>query len=186
VNKASNVSPIDREYGYEMHQTDGEVLLIDRRTWSLAFPISIFTGLVIVLFCLGLVRLFMAPSVDRPLTTWALPLGAGIALLLVLIPFWRTYTHRRDLPTEEIADALIVDSNACVLRRRDGDVLAQLDTVDVLARRDWWWTRGLMQLVILTWPGGRRVVFRTASGRRTREVKELLQGIVTRKSSRGP
>jgi len=32
-----------------------------------------------------------------------------------------------------------------------------------------------MQLVILAWPGERRVVFRTASGRKAREVLEMLQ-----------
>ena len=179
------MSSVYRECGYEIHNNAGETLLIDRRTWPLTFPIAIFTGLVIVLISLGLVRLFITPSVDRPLTTWPVPLGLGVSLFLILIPIWGTYTRRRDLPIEEIANTLIVDSNAGFLRLRDGDVLAQLDAVRVVTRRDWWWTRGLMQLVVLTWPGGRWVALRTASGRRTREVKELLQDVVTRKSARG-
>ena len=174
------MSLIYHEFGYEIHKDGGETLLVDRKTWPLTSPVVLFTGLVIVLLCLGLVTLFIAPLADRPLTSWALPLGAGIALLLLLIPFWGTYTRRRDLPTEEIPDALLIEPSTGVLRRRDGDVLAQLAAVDVLSRRDWWWTRGLMQLVVLTWPGGRRVVFRTVSGRRIREVKALLQDVVDR------
>ena len=176
------MSLIYREFGYEIHKDDGEMLLVDRKTWPLTFPIALFTGLVILLFCLGLVTLFIAPSAGRPLTTWALPLGGGIVLLLLLIPLWGTYTRRQDLPTEEIPDALIVESSTGVLRRQDGDVLAQLAAVGVLSRRDWWWTRGMLQLVVLTWPGGRRVVFRAASGRRIREVKALLQDAVGRSS----
>jgi len=168
-------SPIYREWGYEIHKRNGETLLIDRKVWPVAYPLAIFTALAVLLVCIGLALLVKTLSSGRSLTTWAIPFGVGFALLFVLTPLWRTYRHRRDLPAEEIADTLIIDSTAGVLRRRDGCALSQLDAVRAVKRRDWWFTRGLMQLVILAWPGGRRVVFRTASGRKAREVLEILQ-----------
>ena len=168
-------SQIYREWGYEIRKHGAETLLIDRRLWPVAYPLAIFTALAVLLVCVGLALLVETLSSGRSLTTWAIPFGVGFALLFVLTPLWRTYRHRRDLPAEEIADTLIIDSTAGVLRRRDGYVLSQLDAVRVVKRRDWWFTRGLMQLVILAWPGERRVVFRTASGRKAREVLEMLQ-----------
>jgi len=175
VKGAFEGSQIYREWGYEIRKHGAETLLIDRRLWPVAYPLAIFTALAVLLVCVGLTLLVETLSSGRSLTTWAIPFGVGIALLFVLIPLWKTYRHRRDLPAQEIADTLIIDSTAGVLRRGDGRALSQLDAVRAVRRRDWWFTRGLMQLVILAWPGGRRVVFRTASGRKAREVLEILQ-----------
>jgi len=168
-------SQIYREWGYEIHKRDAETLLIDRRLWPVAYPLAIFTALAVLLVCIGLALLVETLSSGRSLTTWTIPFGVGFALLFVLTPLWRTYRHRRDLPAQEIVDTLIIDSTAGVLKRGDGCALSPLDAVRVVKRRDWWFTRGLMQLVILAWPGERRVVFRTASGRKAREVLEMLQ-----------
>jgi hypothetical protein len=184
LRKESGLSQIYREWGYEIHRNDGETLLIDRRTWPLPFPIAIFAGIAVVLIGIGLVQLLMPSFVERPLPTGGVLLGFGVAVFFILTPIWGTYKRRRDLPVEEITDGLIIDSATGVLRHRDGEVLSQLDALGVETRRDWWWTRGVMKLVVLTWAGQKRVVFRTVSGRRARELREMLRGVVTGGPSR--
>ena len=162
------------EWGYEIQKRNGEVLLIDRRVWTVFYPLAIFTALAILLVCVGSALLVQYLHSTRGLAEWLTPLGVGITLLFVLFPLWRTYRSRRDLPVE-VADTVVIDSRAGVLRRGDGSVLSKLPSVRIFKRRDWWWTRGFMKLVILHWPGGRRVVFRTSSGRRAQEVLEMLR-----------
>lgn len=167
------MSPIHREWGYEIHRGDDETLLIDRKMWPLGYVMGILGVVVIVMIALGvLAALGTADSLSG--VPPAALFGAAGAIALAVGAIWRVYKCRRDLPLSEVADGLVVDLPAGTLRDRQGDTLSALDRVCVAVRIDWWWTRTLMRLVVLTWPGGKRVVFRTASRQRAREVAKML------------
>jgi len=54
VGKEMGDSPIHREWGYEIHRDDNEILLIDRKTWPLYYVMGILGGLSVLLIVLGL------------------------------------------------------------------------------------------------------------------------------------
>ncbi len=167
------MSPIHRECGYEIHRGDDEMLLVDRKTWLLGYVMSVLGALAVLLIVLGILD-----ALDTADGLSGVPSGAlfGLAAGLVVIvgANWRAYKCRRDLPLSQVVDGLIIDLHAGVLRDRQGNALSPLDRVCVAVRVDWWWTRALMRLVVLTWPGGKRVVFKTASRRRASEVAQVL------------
>lgn len=167
------MSAIHREFGYEIHRSDDEVLLIDRRTWPLGYVMGILGGLAVLLIAVGVLAALGTADSLYGVPSAAL-FGPAAALVLAVGAIWRAYRRRRDLPLSEVADRLVVDLPAGMLRDRQGDTLSPLDRVCVAVRIDWWWTRTLMRLVVLTWPGGKRVVFRTASRQRARKVAKIL------------
>ncbi len=170
------MSPIHRECGCEVHRSDDEMLLIDRRTWPLSYVMGLLGVVAIVMIVLGILVL-LGEADDLSNVAAVAFLGLAAALVLILAAMWRTYKHRRDLPLSEVADGLVVDSRAGMLRDRQGDSMSPLDHVRVAVRIDWWWTRALMRLVVLTWPGGRRVVFRSASRKKVRAVIRTLHDL---------
>lgn len=167
------VSSIHREWGYEIRCGDDEIVLIDRRTWPLSYVMGILSGLAALLIALGILAALGSADSLSDVPPIAL-FGVAAVLVLILAVVWRAYRRRRDCPLSEVAGGLVIDLPAGVLRDRSGDTLASLDRVRVGVRVDWWWTRTLMRLVVLSWPAGRRVVFRTASRRRAREVAGAL------------
>ncbi len=176
MEKGTNLSPIQRECGYEILRTDAETLLIDRGTWPLSYVMGILGALAVLLIVLGiLVALSSADSLSDvpPVALF----GSAAALGLAVGVIWRAYRRRRDLPSSEVVDGLVVDSHTGMLRDRSGDTLARLDSVHVSVRIDWWWTRTLMRLVVLTWPSGKRVVFRSASRKKIRAVIRTLHDL---------
>ena len=167
------MSPIHREYGYEIHRGDDEMLLIDRRTWPLYYVMGILGAVAVLLIVLGiLVALGTADSLYG--VPPAALFGPAVALVVVVGAIWRLYKRRRDLPLSQVADGLVVDLPAGMLRDRQGDTLSPLDRVCVAVRIDWWWTRTLMRLVVVSWSGGSKIVFRTVNRWRAREVAKLL------------
>ena len=167
------MSAIHREFGYEIHRSDDEMLLIDRRTWLPSYAMGILGGLAVLLIALGVLAALGTADGLSGVPPTAL-FGAVGALVVVVGAIWRVYKRRRDLPLSEVADGLVVDLRAGVLRDRQGDTLLPLDRVRVAVRIDWWWTRTLMRLVMVSWPEGRKIVFRTVNRWRAREVAKML------------
>ena len=166
-------SPIHREWGYEIHCDDNEILLIDRKTWPLSYVMGILGGLSVLLIVLGILGVLDTAGGLSDVPSAAL-FGVAAALVVVFGAMWRAYRRRRDLPLSEVAGGLVVDLPAGMLRDRQGDTLSPLDRVRVAVRIDWWWTRTLMRLVMVSWPEGRKIVFRTVSRWRAREVAKML------------
>ena len=167
------MSPVHREWGYEVYRSDDEVLLIDRRTWPLCYVVGILGGLAVLLIALGVLAA-LGTADDLYGVPLAALFGPASALVLVVAATWRVYRRRRDLPLSEVADGLVVDLRAGVLRDWQGNTLLPLDRVRVAVRIDWWWTRTLMRLVMVSWPEGRKIVFRTVNRWRAREVAKML------------
>ena len=164
------------ECGYEIHREGGEILLVNRRTWWLGYAMGMFALLSLILAVVGALGLAGATGArsDVP-AVLLLGIAAGFASIGVLV--LPVYRRRRALPTAEVPGAAVIDHSAGVLRGSGHDVLAQLESIRVAVRIDWW-TRGWMRLVVLTWPGGRRVVFRSPSHQRARIVAESLRDIL--------
>ncbi|MFC2078001.1 hypothetical protein ACFLTM_04255 [Candidatus Bipolaricaulota bacterium] len=55
-----------------------------------------------------------------------------------------------------------------------GEIVAQLSDAKARMHIDWW-TRGSMRIVALSWPGGRRTVYRTFGRRRSLDLLEFLK-----------
>jgi hypothetical protein len=101
-------------------------------------------------------------------------LGLGAVVLSAAGFLYRMYRHRRDRSEREAVDPLVVDTGDGVLKDHAGRVLARLVDVRIVVRTDWWWTAGLTQTVTLAWPGGRRVVFRSASRSKIASILKIL------------
>jgi len=148
-------------------------LLIDRRTWWLGYGmgmLAVIGGVLAVIAILDVAGMadFRSEMPASVLFTAAAACGLVAAAMLV------TYRRYRALPLDDVRHAVVIDPQAGLLRERRGDVLAELDSVRVAVRIDWW-TRGWMRLVVLAWPGGRRIVFRTSRRERARDVAESLR-----------
>jgi len=167
------MSSIHREWGYEIHRSDDEMLLIDRKTWPLSYVMGILGGLSVLLIVLGILGVLDTAGGLSDVPPAAL-FGAAGALVVVVGVIWRVYKRWRDLPLSEVANGLVVDLPAGMLRDRRGDTLSPLDGVWVAVRIDWWWTRTLMRLVVVSWPEGSKIVFRTVNRWRAREVAKML------------
>lgn len=145
------------------------MLLIDRKLWGLRCALlslsvgSVALGLIGILALLGIAD--VRSDAVAPATL------AGALALLVPIPFIvRAVGVRKRQPIDGIRDALIVDRPSNALRDRTGELLASLEDVHASMHIDWM-TRGIARLVVIRWPGGRRVVFR--SFRRKRALRAL-------------
>jgi len=173
VTQEIGVSSIHREWGYEIHRSENEILLVDRKIWPLNYAMGILGGLVVLLIALGILAALGEAESLSDVPPAAL-FGMAAALGIAFGSMWRVYRHRRDLPLSQVAGGLVMDLGGGVLHDRQGNTLSSLDRVGVTVRVDWWWTRALMRLVVLTWPGERCIVFRTASRQRARELAALL------------
>jgi len=159
--------------GYEITATENEIIFIDRKTWGLGLLMAVLGMVATILVVLsGLTAAGVATEIRPDVARVVLPVAAA----LLLIGIWisgRAYRRRRDQPTEEIRDTLIVDRSCQLFRGRMGEILAQLSDVKARMHIDWW-TRGTMRIVALSWPGGRRTVYRTFGRRRCLDLLEFL------------
>lgn len=167
------------ECGYEIHREDredGETLLVNRRTWGLGYAMATFGFLALILVVVGVLGLVGAANVrsDVPVIVLLAAAAASALIAALMIPVYR---RRKELPPAEVPEAIVIDRSAGVLRGRGHDVLARLESIRVAVRIDWW-TRGWMRLVVLTWPGGRRTVYRSPSPQRARIVAESLRDVL--------
>ena len=168
---------IHGECGFEIRRENDEVLLINRRTWWLGYGMGMLGVLAMLLAVLGVFGLVGAAGVRLDVPVIVL-FGAAAAGGLIAAAMLSVYKKRRKLPQTEIPDVAVIDLAAGVLRERGGSVLARLDSLRAAVRIDWW-TRGWMRLVVLTWPGGRKTVFRTGSRQRARIVAEYLRDVLS-------
>ncbi len=166
------------ECGFEIHRDGAEVLLLNRRTWWLGYGMGMLALAAMVFAVVGLLGLAGTTELRSGVPALALLVGAAVlgSVSVALLPM---YKRRRRLPSSEIADGAVIDGAAGVLRERSGAVLARLDAVTAAVRIDWM-TRGWMRLVVLSWPGGRRTVYRTGSRQRARRVAESLNDALGR------
>jgi drug/metabolite transporter (DMT)-like permease len=168
---------IHGECGFEIHRENDEVLLVNRRTWRLGYGAGMLGLLGAMAAVVGVLVVVGAADVRSDLPAIVL-LAMAVACGLVAAAMLSAYGRRRRLPLDEVADAVVVDRAAGVLRERCGNVIAPLDSLKAAVRIDWW-TRGWMRLVVLAWPGGRRTVYRSGSRQRARVVAESLRDILS-------
>jgi hypothetical protein len=162
--------------GYEITTTGNETVLIDRRTWGLGW-LMVALGLVgVVLLALG--GLSRAQPVKPSIGSSVAALFAGGGLLLLAGLVGGIYRKRNARPVEEIEDALVLDRAGRVLRSRMGEIAVPLADVKARMHIDWW-TRATMRVVVLSWPGGHRTVYRAFGRSRCLDVLHFFaeQGV---------
>jgi len=166
------------ECGYVIHREGDGTLLVNRRTRWLGYVMGMFGLSALVLVAIGVFAVVDASGVELEVSLASL-FGAACACAALVGLMFPAYRARRGLPVSEVRGTWVIDHGAGVLRGGGPDVLAQLDSIRVAVKIDWW-TRGWMQLVVLTWPGGRRTVFRSPSRRRARLGAKALSEILDR------
>jgi len=162
--------------GYEVIVGESEISFLDRKTWGLSV-------LMIILGCCGVLLAFLSAlwfvaGVSDTKMEFSETLGVAfpVGAVVLLVGVWiisRTYRARRTRPIEEIPDTLILDRLTQVLRNRTGDILIQMADVKARMHIDWW-TRGAMRIVVLSWPGGRRTIYRALGRRGSLELLAFL------------
>ena len=159
--------------GYEITAGENEIIFVVRKTWGLAMLMIVLGFWVAALLLLIVLHATGEMGTRSGLLGIALPVAA-VLLLVVIWIISRAYRMRRDQPTEEIQDILIVDRPSRILRDRMGETVAQLADVKARMHIDWW-TRGTMRIVVLSWPSGRRTVYRTFGRRRSLDLLTFLK-----------
>ena len=160
--------------GYEITATESEIIFIDRKTWGLGWLMAVLGMVAVLLIVLsGLSAAGGATELRPDVARVVLPAAAALLVIGIWI-IGRAYRRRRQQPTEEIRDTLIIDRSSQALRGRMGEIVAQLSDVKARMHIDWW-TRGAMRIVALSWPGGRRTVYRTFGRGRSLDVLEFLK-----------
>ena len=159
--------------GYEITAGENEIIFVVRKTWGLAMLMIVLGFSVAALLLLIVLHATGEMGIRSGLLGIALPVAA-VLLLVVIWIISRAYRMRRDQPTEEIQDILVVDRPSRILRDRMGETVAQLADVKTRMHIDWW-TRGTMRIVVLSWPSGRRTVYRTFGRRRSLDLLAFLK-----------
>jgi hypothetical protein len=159
--------------GYEVLARENEILFVDRRTWGLGWAMLVLAVVVTILIVLSGLSLLAKTESRSSLASIAMPTSA--ALLLVVIWLMSiAYRARRNQPVEENQDNLTLDRSSQALRDARGGIVSQFTDVKARMHIDWW-TRGTMRLVILSWLGGRRTIYRTFGRRRSLELLAFLK-----------
>jgi len=167
------VESLFQEYGYGIYRdSEDSVLLLDRNTWLMGYITGILGVAGFLLLALGLLVLFGATQTMSDVSA-SIMLVVSIGCLVIASILNRASKRRSAIPIAEITRRLTLDSRAGVLQDANGNTLASLDSVRVTDHFDWS-TRGMMRVVALRWPGGRRTVFRTIRRARAREIVQML------------
>jgi len=165
-----------RAYGFEIYRNgdSDSTWLVNRQTWAMGILIAFLAGILVVV--LGVIT--MSLTIDSPratAATLAALFGGGLVLFVMFPIAVRAYRRRRDMPIAEVADVLLIEGETRMLRTREGELLSPLADTTAAVRIAWWdGSRGMMRNVALSWPGGRRLVFRTASRKKARAVAAAL------------
>jgi len=165
------------ENGYEIVVSEDRIVFIDRKTWGLSWAMVGLSLAVVALALIGAWGVGGSPDLQFE----AIELACLVSAAVLVIGVWflgRIYRRRRIEPAEDIPDILIFDRHSGLLRDRTGTNLARIDELKARMHIDWW-TRGTMRVVVLSWPGGRRIVHRSFGRRRSLAVLGVLrtQGI---------
>jgi hypothetical protein len=124
------------ECGYEIHRENGMTLLVNRRSWGLGHAMGGLTILAMVTAALGVLGLAGASDIDLVIPVATL-FGLAAAFASVAGLILPVYKRRRTQPATEVLGIGVIDPAAGVLRGREHDVLAQLETIRVAVRIDW-------------------------------------------------
>jgi hypothetical protein len=164
-----------RALGYEIRREGEDVHLLDRGAWPWIHSTTVFWSSAALCAIVGLlIRAGVVTSAKVSSSfLFAAAVGLGALPVFMRIMFMRP----RNLPPPGDSAELVIDPQAGELRRSQGELVAQLESVRAVARIDWWWTWGLTQLVLLSWEGGHRVVFRSTSRRKAQAVLKMLADI---------
>jgi hypothetical protein len=160
------------ENGYEVIAGEAEILFIDRKTWGLGWTMVTLGIVAILLTLLSGLSYVSDTRIVSDLAITALPAFAAL-LLIVIWLLSRTHRARRNQPVEEIQHTLMLNRSSQVLRDARGGIVVELADVKARMHIDWW-TRGTMRLVVLSWPSGRRTIYRTFRRRRYLELLAFL------------
>ena len=160
------------DQGYEIRVRERDLLLVNRRLWGATYALFVLGALAGVVCILAVLIYLGVEGVRADVPAVALLL-AVLALVVPIPVLLRRIKERRLLPLEDISDVLVLDRESNELRGSMGEVLAQLSDVRATMHIDWM-TRGLARLVMIRWPGGRRVVFRSFRRKSALQVVEIL------------
>lgn len=166
--------------GYEVRRENGDLRLINRETWPRTYYTSIFLSSAALCVVLGF--LIAEGVVTHAQVTPAFLFAAAVGLAVIPLLSRIMFRRPRSVPPPRGPEELIIDPAAGELRTRDGEVVAPLRSVRVTVCTDWWWTWGVTRFVLLSWEGGRRIVFRSASRRKPDEVVKMLADVGARTS----
>lgn len=167
------MEPLFQEQGYEIHHSgEDSLLLVNRNTWIVGYLTGILGVAAFLLLALGLVALFGVTQTISEVSATIL-LVTSIGFIIAASILIRVSKRRSAIPIDAVARRLTLDFHANVLQDGDGNTLASLDSVRATNRFDWS-TRGMMRVVVLRWPGGRRSVFRTIRRPRAQEIVRIL------------
>jgi len=160
------------DLGYEIHVQGQSVFLVNRRLWAFGYAIVVFLALLGIVVA-GVVS--MAGDA-KPETRAAAPMAFlvfGVPTSIPIPILGVAWFRRRRRALDQMPNTLIIDREAKVLRDCRGVELANLEAVRANTSLDLM-TRGMSRRVLLRWPGGRRVVFRTLRPARAQEAVEIL------------
>ncbi len=169
-----------RRHGYEIRRTDDGVEFIDRGTWGLTYAMTSVAGICTALG-IGGVAVWVTSDGRGHGAEAAILLGLAALGGGVLARLWSAYVRRRDRPSDEVGDRLFLSAREASLKDEQGRHLAQLQDVHTHVTRDWFWSRGVLSMLWLQWPMGRRVVLR--AGRSPSEaIAERLESLGVRRA----
>jgi hypothetical protein len=169
-------------YGFEIHRRAEGVWLVNRGLWLLGMLMGVLSAGIFLLLGLGAWLVAAAPGAFDPSGVGCL-LGGGL-LVGLDVRLLGAYRDRRDAPLDRVKNAVVIDVDRGVLRTPRGEPLTGLASTDVVVRIAWLdGSRGLMRNVLVSWPGGRRIAFKTASRQTAREVARVLRADLLRPGS---
>lgn len=169
--------------GYEIERIGDALWLVNRGLWPVGMAIGVVSAGALLCLGTGIGSLVAHGRVD--VTGVACLSGAALAFG-ILSRLMAAYRTRRNRPLVRIENAVVIDTCRGVLRTPQGEPLTGLSSIEVAVRIAWWdGSRGLMRNVLLSWPGGRRVVFKTANRGVAREVAMTLHAQLLRPRGRG-
>lgn len=158
--------------GYEVHVQPEGILLVNRRIWGLGYAMVVIGSIACVVLAVGVFEIIDAAAARRLATVLSV-LALSLPFVLPMLFLWRKCRKRRRQSLDEMCAFLVLDRRTSTLRDDRGADMARLEDVHVRTGIDWM-TRGMVRVVLLRWPGGHRVVFRTFRPSHLREVTELL------------
>lgn len=161
------------KYGYEVHVSETEIQLIDRRLWM---PQVLFLTLSVaapLLLLIGGGPLLAGETIGTQVPAYSM-LGVGALLVLGIVRLLFIIRQRRSVPADQLANVLVIDRTTGVLRTREGETLASLSEVRAASHLDMT-TRGWTRRVVIRWSSDQRIVYRSISRKNTRSVLDALE-----------
>ena len=160
------------KYGYEVHVSETEIRLIDRRLWM---PEVLFLTLSVAAPLLLLVGgpLLAGETIGTQVPAYSM-LGVGALFVVGIVRLLFIIRQRRSVSADQLANVLVIDRTTGVLRTREGETLASLSEVHAASHLDMT-TRGWTRRVVIRWSSDQRIVYRSINRKHTRTVLDTLE-----------